>query len=110
MTAANGWVRQTRDGATIAVRVAPRASRTGLSCVMGEGADAVVKIALAAPPVEGKANVELIQYLAGILDVPRSRVEVTGGMQSKNKVIYVRGGDAAEIAAKLARFLPDNCS
>lgn len=75
---------------------------------MGEGADAVVKIAVAAPPVEGKANAELVAYLADVLDVPRSRVEVTGGKQSKNKTICVHGADAAEVAARLADLMPDN--
>jgi uncharacterized protein len=105
-----GWVRQTCDGATIAVRVAPRASRTGVSGVMGEGEEAVLKIAVAAPPVEGKANDEVIAYLASVLDVPRSRLEVVGGTQSRKKVIFVHGADAAEVAARLARFLPDNRS
>ena len=93
-----------------AVRVAPRASRTAIAGLMGTGPDAVVKIAVAAPPVEGKANAELIAYLAEVLDVPRSRVEVTGGKQSKNKVICVRGADAAEVAAKIAKAMPDNCA
>ncbi len=101
-------VKQERDGATFMVRVAPRARRTTVSGVMGEGDEAVVKVAVAAPPVEGKANEELIAYLADVLDVPKSQVEVIAGKQSKNKIIRVAGGDAAEIAARLTRILPDN--
>lgn len=101
-------VKQERDSATFMVRVAPRASRTAVSGMLGEREDAVIKIAVAAPPVEGKANAELIAYLADVLDVPKSRVEVVGGKQSKNKIIRVAGGDAAEIAARLTRILPDN--
>ena len=103
-------VKQGRDGAMFAVRVAPRASRTTITGLMGTGPDAVVKIAVAAPPVEGKANAELIVYLADVLDVSRSRVEVTGGKQSKNKVICVRGADASEMAAKIAKAMPDICA
>lgn len=110
MTHAGAWVRQGRAGAMFAVRVAPRASRTAITGLMGVGPDAVVKIALAAPPVEGKANAELVAYLAEVLSVPRARVEVTGGKQSKNKVICVRGADAAVVAERLAKVLPDNCS
>lgn len=91
-----------------AVRVAPRASRTAITGLMGTGLDAVVKIAVAAPPIEGKANAELIAYLAEVLDVARSRVEVTGGKQSKNKVICVRGADEQDVAVKLAKAMPDN--
>jgi uncharacterized protein len=101
VTEVSDWVKDTREGATFAVRVAPRASRTTISGVMGEGSDAVLKIALAAPPVEGKANAELIAYLADILSVSRAQVEVIGGKQSKNKVVRIRDRRAAEIAAVL---------
>lgn len=87
------------------VRVAPRASRTAITGLMGVGSDAVVKIAVAAPPIEGKANAELVAYLAEVLDVPRSRVEVTGGKQSKNKVICVRGAEVSAVATMLAAVL-----
>jgi uncharacterized protein len=78
--------------------------------MMGEGKDAVLKIALSAPPVEGKANTALIAYLADILKIPRSQVEVIAGKQSKNKVICVREKRVEEIGALLASFLPDNRS
>jgi uncharacterized protein len=108
MTQADGWIKDTKDGATLAVRVAPRASRTGVSGVMGSGADAVLKVALAAPPVDGKANEELEAYIADVLDVSRSQVEVVAGKQSKNKVVRVRSRSASEaaaaFAAQLARF------
>ncbi|MGB0124383.1 MAG: DUF167 domain-containing protein [Silvibacterium sp.] len=108
MTLASDWVKETREGATFAVRVIPRASHTKVSGLMGEGPDAVLKIALAAPPVEGRANAELIAYLADALDVSRSLVEVAAGKRSKNKLIRVREKRAEEIVASLARFLPDN--
>jgi uncharacterized protein len=86
------------DGVTFAVRVSPRAGRTQFTGMMGEGADAVVKIALAAPPVEGRANEALIAYLADVLDVPRATVEILAGQQSRNKVVRVRGRSAVQIA------------
>jgi len=90
--------------ASFAVRVAPRAKRTQFAGMIGAGADAVVKIALAAPPVEGRANQALIAYLADVLDVPRSAVEVIAGQLSRNKVVRVRGRSAAQVAEA---FLPD---
>lgn len=95
-------VKETQAGVSFAVRVAPRASRTGITGVMGEGDGTVVKIALAAPPVDGRANEEMIAFLAKLFDLPRSGVEVIAGQQSKNKVIRVRGRSAAEIQAALA--------
>jgi uncharacterized protein len=98
-------VRDGRDGATFAVRVSPRASRTSITGTVGEGADAVLKIALAAPPVEGRANEALIAYLAGVLDVPRSDVAVTAGLQSRNKRIRVRGRAADAVRRALEEAL-----
>lgn len=110
MTLSDDLVRDAREGATFAVRVVPRASRTGIAGVMGEGEGAVLKIALAAPPVEGKANAELIAYLADVLEIARSKVEVVAGKQSKNKVVRVRDMSAIEVSAGLARILPDRHS
>jgi uncharacterized protein len=72
--------------------------------VMGEGAEAVLKIALTAPPVDGRANQELIDYFAEILDVSRSSVEIASGSQSRNKVVRVRGRTASEISSTLSKF------
>ncbi len=90
--------RNAQEGVSFAVRVAPRASRTQFTGVMGEGADAVMKIALAAPPVEGRANEALIAYFADVLDVPRSAVEVISGERSRNKVVRVQGCSVMQVA------------
>jgi uncharacterized protein (TIGR00251 family) len=90
-------VQDSRDGATFAVRVAPRAGKTAITGSIGQGADAVIKIALAAPPVDGRANEALIAYLAGILDVTRSDIAITWGEQSRNKKIRVKGRTAEQV-------------
>ena len=105
MTARSGWIKDTVEGATFAVRVSPRASRTGVVGFAGEGADAVLKVALTAPPIEGKANAALIAYLSEILGVARSQVEVIVGSQSRNKLVRVRGRSADEVAASFAQLL-----
>jgi hypothetical protein len=71
---------------------------------MEEGAEAAFRIALAAPPLEGRANEALISYLADMLGVPRSAVEVIGGEHSRNKVVRVTGRSAAQIESA---FMPD---
>lgn len=84
------------DGAiTFAVRVVPRASR---SRVAGEH-DGSLRVRVAAPPVEGAANEELVRTLARALKVPTRAVEITGGWHSKIKLVRVRGADAARVAA-----------
>jgi uncharacterized protein len=86
----------TDSGVTFSVRVQPRASRSGVS---GE-VDGALRIRLAAPPVDGQANEELVIFLARLLDIPRRQVEIISGQRSKNKVVCV-SGISAEICKKL---------
>jgi len=83
------------------------ASRTAIIGILGEGADAVLKIALTAPPVEGRANEALVEYIADLLDVPRSAVEIVAGDQSRNKVVRVWGRSAAQVGDALQRGMTD---
>ncbi len=69
------------------VRVVPRASKNQIVGMEGDA----VKIRLAAPPVEGKANDVLVKFLASLLGVPRSSVEIIAGRSSRNKAIGVYG-------------------
>lgn len=69
------------------VRVLPRASK---DCVVGIYEDAL-KIRLTAAPLEGRANEACRAFLAKVLGVPRSRVEISSGHTSRNKVIKVSG-------------------
>ena len=86
-------VRDTSEGATFQVRVQPRARK---NAVTGELGDAL-KLALTAPPVEGRANEACIAFFAELLNVPRSSVTIAAGLSSRNKVIRVRGMSAAEV-------------
>jgi len=83
------------------VRVQPRASKSG---VAGE-LDGVLKLRLAAPPVDGAANEELIRLLAKLFDAPRQRVEIISGQTSKNKIVSVSGISVDEAARVLAEAL-----
>lgn len=98
-------VSDSRDGARFRVRVTPRASRTAITGIIGEGSEAAVKIALQAPPVEGRANAALIEFLAELLGVARSAVEITGGEHARHKTILVRGRNAETVLAAIARAL-----
>jgi uncharacterized protein (TIGR00251 family) len=68
--------------------------------VTGIHADAV-KIALTAPPVDGKANEALITFLADTLRLPRARVALVAGVTSRAKMVRITGKSAAEVAAAL---------
>jgi uncharacterized protein (TIGR00251 family) len=79
------------------VHVQPRASRTE---VVGRHGDAI-KIRVAAPPVDGAANDELVRFLAGRLGVRRARVRVAAGMSSREKRIEIDGLDGAAALQRL---------
>ncbi|HWN09927.1 MAG TPA: DUF167 domain-containing protein [Pyrinomonadaceae bacterium] len=80
------------DALTFKVRVVPRASR---SEIVGEH-DGALRVRLAAPPVEGAANEELVRTIAAAFSVSRSAVEILAGQTSKLKTIRVtRPGSTA---------------
>jgi hypothetical protein len=60
-----------------------------------------LKLALTAPPVEGKANEACVDFLANLLKVPRSSVTIASGESSRNKVIRVAGLSAGEVGQRL---------
>ena len=83
-----------RDGEIVfTVRVVPRASR---SDVAGEH-DGALRVRVAAPPVDGAANTELIRFLAHVFDVPLRDVEISSGHASKLKQIRIRGAACEQL-------------
>jgi uncharacterized protein len=93
-----GFAKDVANGCTLSVRVHPGARKNG---VTGVHADAL-KIALTAPPVDGKANEALIAFLAEALRLPRARVSLAAGATSRSKMIRITGKSAAEVAAALS--------
>ena len=84
-------LRVTVEGVTLAVRAQPGAKKTAITGVYGEGAAAQLKIAVKAPPLEGRANLSLIAFLAERLGVAKSAVELRSGELSRSKVFLLRG-------------------
>jgi uncharacterized protein (TIGR00251 family) len=78
---------------TFAVRVVPRAS---FSEIVGEH-DGALRVRIAAPPVEGAANRELVKVLARSFELPQNAVEIISGANSKTKTVRIRGADAAQL-------------
>ena len=90
-------VRDTPTGVTFQVKVHPRAKKNAITGQVGEA----LKLALTAPPVEGRANQACVEFLAQVLNVPRSSVTIAAGENSRNKLIRVHGLNAAEVEARL---------
>ena len=86
----------------IAVKVKVRAHKTRI--VQAEGLN--VEAALAAPPVDGAANSELLELLASSLSLPKSALRLVVGQASKHKVVEVSGLQPADVASRLARAAP----
>ena len=80
-------------GLTFAVRVVPRASRSEIA---GEY-NGALRVRIAAPPVEGAANRELIKVLAKSFKLPQNAVEIVSGANAKNKIVRIRGANAARL-------------
>ena len=81
------WYRRNADALTLTLHVQPGAKRSEIAGLHGEA----LKIRLAAPPIEGRANEALLKYIAGLFDVPLRQVELRQGGQSRHKVVAVTG-------------------
>jgi uncharacterized protein (TIGR00251 family) len=68
----------------IKVKIIPRASR---SEIVGEMPDGTLRVRVTAPPVDGKANEELIELLSDKYNIPKSKIQITHGLTSRNKTI-----------------------
>lgn len=94
---ATGFVRESRDGVTLSVRVTPRAGRDEVVGVES----GLLRVRLASPPVEGAANAALQALLARWLGVPRSDVTLLRGGASRVKLVAVRGRSADDVRRRL---------
>ncbi len=92
----SGWLRAANGRATLALRIQPGARKTE---IVGPHGDAL-KIRLAAPPVDGKANTALIGFIAGRLGLAKSAITLISGQTSRRKVLEVAGAPA-DIEARL---------
>ncbi len=79
------WYRTGGDGVVLQVHAQPGAKRTEVSGLYGD----CLKVRLASPPVEGKANACLIEFLAKRLGVNRSKITITRGVNSRRKTVHV---------------------
>lgn len=84
-------------GVYVTVWVQPRASRTKFAGLH----DGALRVQLAAPPVDGEANAELVRFLAKTLSLPRQAVELVSGASSRKKRLLVTGVTLIEAAERL---------
>ena len=79
--------KQLQNNLTIKIKVEPRSSKSGIVGPYGDS----LKVKLTSPPVDGKANKELIALLSKELKVRKKDIEIVSGQSSKNKVVKIIG-------------------
>jgi hypothetical protein len=92
---------ESAKGISFAVKVHPRARKNAITGAVGDA----LKLALTAPPVEGKANQAVIEFFADLFQIPRSSVTIASGETSRNKVIRIAGVKKPAAEQRLAENL-----
>lgn len=91
-----------KSGAALTLRVTPRARKTEFAGVLEDG---ILRVRVAAPPVEGKANAELLSFLAKVLGVRKNRIEIVAGQRGLDKIVSVLDLSADEVQARISAWL-----
>jgi uncharacterized protein (TIGR00251 family) len=92
------------EGCVLPVRAQPGARRAG---ILGERAGAL-KVAVTAPPEDGRANKALVETLREALGLRRSQIELLGGETSRDKRFLIRGVGKAELGDRIGVCLAAN--
>jgi len=96
-------IHESRAGISFDVKVQPRAKKNAVTGVIGDA----IKLSLTAPPLDGRANQACIEFLANLLDIPRSSINIASGQTSRRKMIRIAGRSVDEIARKLQSVFSD---
>ena len=86
------------DSCTLAVKAVPNAPRNEIAGWLGEA----LKVKVHAPPVEGRANEALCEFLADTLGLPRRAVSIVRGETSRQKVVRIEGITLADVRTRLS--------
>lgn len=92
-------VRETATGVDVPLHIQPRARRDELAGFH----NGALKLRIAAPPVDDAANRSVITFFSSLLDIPKSRFEMTSGLRSRNKILHISGISRSEFLTRLKR-------
>jgi len=93
------------DGVRLSVRLTPKASSDRILGVATDAAGkAALKIAVTAPPEDGKANAALVRLLAKAFDLPRTTVSVVSGHTNRSKLVHL-AGDPGPLMARIEQAI-----
>ncbi len=91
-----------KHGAALTVRVTPRARKDEVAGIMPDG---TLRIRVMAPPIEGKANEALVSFLAKVVGVRKSRIEIVAGEKGLDKIVSVLDMTSGEVEAKVREWI-----
>jgi uncharacterized protein (TIGR00251 family) len=94
-------IQEKGNGITLTCHVTPRAKRNQIKGVR----EGVLAVSLIAPPLEGRANRELIRLMASALNIPPSGISLLTGEHSRNKVLFIQGVSKDEAISHLKRHI-----
>jgi uncharacterized protein (TIGR00251 family) len=94
-----------KQGAALTVRVTPRARRTEIAGVLEDG---TLRVRITAPPVEGKANAALVDFLAKVLQTRPNRIEIVAGEKGLDKIVSITDLTAEDVQGRLQAYIDRN--
>lgn len=95
------FIKEKGNGVVFSIHVVPGAAKNEIVGVQDEA----LKVKIAAPPVEGRANAECIRFLSETLGIKKNQVTVTSGHRSRKKVIAIEGLNVRDATAILSGLL-----
>lgn len=90
-------ITKTERGVKLNLFIQPKASKNE---IIGPH-NGALKIKITAPPVDGKANAELVEFLSEILEIPKRRIEILKGETGRNKSVEILDMTESELRHKL---------
>jgi uncharacterized protein (TIGR00251 family) len=94
-----------KQGAALTIRVTPRSRRAEIAGVLDNG---TLRIRVPAPPVEGRANAALVEFVADVLEVRKSQVEIVAGHHGLDKIVSILDMPSAEVERKIIAWMRDH--
>ena len=94
-----------KRGAALTIRVTPRSRKTGFGGILEDG---TLRVRVNAPPVEGKANTALIKFMAKVLGVRKSHIEIVAGQKGLDKILSVLDLSAEDAELRINKWLEEH--
>lgn len=95
------FLREEKGSLSLALHIQPKASKNRIVGLHGGN----LKLAVTAPPADGKANKAVIRFLAGFFEISKARITIKSGLQSRKKRVLLSGISLAEAREKIDTVL-----